>query len=81
MVQSNDPVRLGVVASLARPGGNITGITSISQQWVGKRLELFKEVVPSALANGHPRENPLSESSLKEMKDAAPALAMKPQPV
>ena len=81
MAQSSDPVRLGFVGSLARPGGNITGITSISQQLVGKRLELLKEVVPKLSEVGmlwNP-ENPFSESSLKEMEDATRALAVKPQ--
>ena len=41
-----DPVEAGIVESLARPGGNVTGITNISTQLTGKRLELFKEVVP-----------------------------------
>jgi putative tryptophan/tyrosine transport system substrate-binding protein len=81
MAQSSDPVTLGFVASLARPGGNITGITSISQELVGKRLELLKEVVPQLSQVGmlwNP-QNPFSESSLKEMQDAARALAVKPQ--
>ncbi len=43
---SRDPVRSGFVASLARPGGNITGLWSISGDLIGKRLELLKEVVP-----------------------------------
>jgi len=43
---SSDPVRSGFVASLARPGGNITGLWSISGELIGKRLELLKEVVP-----------------------------------
>jgi putative ABC transport system substrate-binding protein len=47
MTVSDDPVGRGFVASLARPGGNITGLTDISPQLVGKRLELLKEVVPS----------------------------------
>jgi len=43
---SDDPVQAGFVASLARPGGNITGLTSISTELSGKRLELLKEAIP-----------------------------------
>jgi putative tryptophan/tyrosine transport system substrate-binding protein len=42
-----DPVRVGLVDSLARPGGNITGVTLISTELVGKRLELLKETIPT----------------------------------
>ena len=44
----SDPVALGIVASLARPGGNITGLTIRVPEFSGKRLELLKEVVPRA---------------------------------
>jgi putative tryptophan/tyrosine transport system substrate-binding protein len=46
MTSSSDPVGRGLVASLARPGGNITGLSSVSPDLTGKRLELFKEVIP-----------------------------------
>ena len=46
MVQVDDPVGSGFVASLARPGGNITGLASLAPEISGKRLELLKEVVP-----------------------------------
>jgi putative tryptophan/tyrosine transport system substrate-binding protein len=43
-----DPVAAGLVTSLARPGGNVTGVTSLSSNLVGKRLEILKQVLPSA---------------------------------
>jgi putative tryptophan/tyrosine transport system substrate-binding protein len=46
MPQSGDPVGQGLIASLARPGGNITGLTTITEELSGKRLELFKETIP-----------------------------------
>jgi putative ABC transport system substrate-binding protein len=46
MVNSNDPVGTGFVASLARPGGNVTGLSNISPELSGKRLELLREVIP-----------------------------------
>jgi putative ABC transport system substrate-binding protein len=48
VVVSSDPVAQGLIDSLARPGGNTTGLTNISPQLSGKRLELLKEVVPGA---------------------------------
>jgi putative tryptophan/tyrosine transport system substrate-binding protein len=46
MTQDGDPVGLGYVASLARPGGNITGLSTLAPEISGKRLELLKEIVP-----------------------------------
>jgi putative ABC transport system substrate-binding protein len=48
MIVANDPVAAGIAASLAQPGGNITGLASLSAQLSGKRLELLKTTVPSA---------------------------------
>ncbi len=46
MAQDNDPVATGVIASLARPGGNITGLSTLAPEISGKRLELLKEIIP-----------------------------------
>jgi putative ABC transport system substrate-binding protein len=62
-----DPVEDGLVASLARPGGNVTGLTSLIQELGGKRLELLKEVVPR-LSRVSVLRNPESEVSLKWLK-------------
>jgi len=50
---SDDPVRLGLIASLGRPGGNITGVIDIAEQLAGKRLELLKEAFPHLSRVGH----------------------------
>ena len=46
MAGGSDPVEAGLVESLARPGGNVTGVTNLNRELGGKRLELFKEAVP-----------------------------------
>ena len=51
MVAVGNPVATGIVASLTQPGGNITGLTSISEDLEGKRLELLREVLPTARAS------------------------------
>ena len=78
VMQSGNPVELGLVSSLARPGGNITGLTSISVELGGKLLELLKEVVPrlSRVAIILP-EGPASQAFIKETE--APARALKLQ--
>ena len=78
MVTTGDPVAGGLVASLARPGGNITGLTALGQELSGKRLEVLKEAVPkvSRVAVLSNPTNPDSELSLKGMEVAARALGV-----
>jgi putative tryptophan/tyrosine transport system substrate-binding protein len=76
-----DPVETGLVASLARPGGNITGMTEMAAQLGGKRLELLKETVPglSRVAVFWNPPNPASGPILKELEAAAQALEVEVQ--
>ena len=64
MVSSVDPVAAGIVDSLARPGGNITGLATLTRDLSGKRLELLKEVVPGIKRVGVLRDTDDSTSSL-----------------
>src|SRR4029453_16965042 len=76
-----DPVREGFVASLARPGGNITGLTSISEELSGKRLELLKEAFPK-VSRVAVIWNPANASNLlefREMEVTARTLGLKLQ--
>jgi putative ABC transport system substrate-binding protein len=78
-----DAVGAGLIGNLARPGGNITGLTSISAELGGKRLELLKGVVPNA-ARVAVLYNPADQSNvliLKELQEAAPALGLTLQPL
>jgi putative tryptophan/tyrosine transport system substrate-binding protein len=81
MVAVGDPVDTGLVASLAKPGGNITGINSTVEGLEGKRLELLREVIPklSHVAVLQNPENPTLLNYLKEMQVAAQVLGMKVQ--
>ena len=69
-----DPVEAGLVESLARPGGNVTGITNLSGELGGKRLELLKEAVPK-LARVAVLYDPTSPSSVREVKEVLPVAA------
>jgi len=78
---ASDPVGTGLVASLARPGGNITGLTGISPDLSGKRLELLKEVIPgvSRVAVLLYRDNSVATLLLKETEAAAQPLGLQLQ--
>ena len=67
-----DPVEAGVVESLARPGGNVTGITNLTGELGGKRLELLKEAVPKVarVAVLYDTANPTSVLEVKELLPA-----------
>jgi putative ABC transport system substrate-binding protein len=81
MVAVGDPVGTGIVASLARPGGNITGLSSIAPELEGKRLELLRGVIPklSHIAVLWNPANAYQVSSEKEVQAAAQVLQMKVQ--
>jgi putative ABC transport system substrate-binding protein len=81
-VVSDDPVRLGLVASLARPGGNLTGSNFVSTELVAKRLELLRELVPGAtrvtvLVN--PTEATNTQTTLRDVQPAAHAVGLQIQ--
>jgi len=79
VIQGGDPVRTGLVASLARPGGNVTGFSDATVDVSTKRLELLKEVVPkvSRVAMLWNPANPTNPLQLKDSQAAAPALGLK----
>jgi putative tryptophan/tyrosine transport system substrate-binding protein len=83
MAQDTDPVGNGFVASLARPGGNITGLSVISPELSGKQLELLQEIVPklfrvAVLANSN---EPANQKTLKEIESAAETFGVQLQPL
>jgi putative tryptophan/tyrosine transport system substrate-binding protein len=72
MTQDNDPVGNGFVASLARPGANITGLSNLAAELSGKRLELLKEVVPRlsrVTVLGSPAAQSYAESLTKAYRE------------
>jgi putative ABC transport system substrate-binding protein len=72
MGQGSDPVRAGLVESLARPGGNVTGLTALGRELGGKRLELLKEAIPK-LSRVAVLYDPANPPSLHEVKELLPA--------
>ena len=78
----DDPVRLGLVASLARPGGNATGINFFVQEVVVKRLRLLHDLLPKAVRVAvlvDPANAPITETTLREVQQAAPTIGLQTQ--
>jgi putative tryptophan/tyrosine transport system substrate-binding protein len=81
MAASGDPVGGGIVSSLARPGGNVTGLSTIGIELAGKRVELLKETIPriariAQLAN---MSSPASAANWRQIEVAARSLGLEPQ--
>jgi putative ABC transport system substrate-binding protein len=81
MVISEDPVAAGLVDSLARPGGNITGLTRLQRELSGKRLELLKQTIPrlARVAVLRDTESPSAVIAFKEYENAAHVLKLQLQ--
>jgi putative ABC transport system substrate-binding protein len=82
MANDNDPVGSGFVASLARPGGNVTGLSNLSPEISGKQLELLQEIIPklSRVAVLGELNNPGNAQSLKDMEHAARSSKLQLEP-
>ena len=78
MTVPTDPVATGLVESLARPGGNITGLTNLTIETAGKRLELFKATVPTLVrvAVLYDPANPFNALHAQEVQTVGPALGL-----
>jgi putative ABC transport system substrate-binding protein len=79
---AEDPVRLGLVASLARSGGNLTGINFLNNELAGKRLALLRELVPGAARVAvlvNPANAATAETTLRETQAAARAMGLQVQ--
>jgi len=75
---AGDPIKLGLVKSLNRPGGNVTGVTQLSSELISKRLGLLHELIPSAKTIGFlvNRVDPRAETQTEDMQEAARALGL-----
>ena len=81
---AEDPVNLGLVASLARPGGNLTGINFFNRELAAKRLELLRELVPAATRIAvlvNPANAATTETTLRDVEAAARAMGLQIQVV
>ena len=75
----DDPVRLGLVSTLSRPGGNITGVNFFAVELVAKRLEILRELVPAAARVAvlvNPAAGPITEAALHDVEPAARAMGL-----
>src|SRR5262245_21314834 len=77
MADSADPVGSGLIASLARPGGNVTGVSNLGTELNSKRLEVLKDAIPKLARVGLLRGAGTASSQLKEIRPAALALKLK----
>ena len=77
MVTPGDPVGQGLVASLAQPGGNVTGLSSLNPELNTKRLEILKDAVPELARVGLLRSRTASDLQMKDLRAAAQALKLK----
>jgi len=81
-LSGEDPVRMGLVASLARPGGNLTGINFLNRELTAKQLELLRELVPAATrfaALVNPANAAITETTLRDIEPAAAAMGLQIQ--
>jgi len=76
MASGGDPVGAGLVASLARPGGNVTGLSSLNPELNTKRLEILKDAIPRLSRVGLLR-SPVTNLQVKEIRAAAPSLKLR----
>jgi putative tryptophan/tyrosine transport system substrate-binding protein len=79
---AEDPVRIGLVASLARPGSNLTGVNFLNRELAAKQLELLRELVPGAARVAvlvNPADARVTESTLRDVEPAARALGLQIQ--
>jgi putative ABC transport system substrate-binding protein len=77
-----DPIKLGLVASFARPGGNLTGINFFNQEVAAKRLGLLRELLPKSVRLAvmvNPANTPTADTTLRELPQAARVLGFQPE--
>jgi putative ABC transport system substrate-binding protein len=77
-----DPVQLGLVASLARPGGNVTGVNFFVHEVTAKRLRLLRDLVPKAVRIAvllNPGNAAIAETTLRDVQEAAPSIGLQIQ--